>query len=59
MLFIVMNAMVGRGAVTRRVFPRGLGHAGDGGVVEELVLEVVEGAEAEGKEATARPHEVG
>ena len=59
MLFVVMDAVIGGRTVARWVFARGFGHAGDGGVVEELVLEVVEGAEAEGEEAPARPDEVG
>lgn len=59
MLFVVMNTVVGRGAIPRRVLPRSLGHAGNGGMVEELVLEVIECSEAEGEDATAHPHEIG
>ena len=56
MLLVVMDAVIGGGTVAGWVLARGFWHAGDGGVVEELVLEVVKRAEAEGEEAAACPY---
>jgi hypothetical protein len=58
-LFVVVNAVIGGGTVPWGILSRSFGHAGDGGVVEELILEVVERAKAEGEEAPAGPDEVG